>query len=108
MITFEIRWNEVTDKWQLRCGAGWSEPMPKWKLDRELRRETIKDVGQWGESAPYSKPLDPRVRGKSPAFDTVQRYEIRGGKVQRIPASTKERNEMEVAELLAALEGLDA
>lgn len=103
MITFEVRWNPDTDKWQYKAPAGhWSEPMPLWKCQKRMKDEVAPLEDK--PNHPWSKPIAHSKRRIRTMDDDVQRYEIRGGKVQRIPGSRTEKENQDLAELMGLLE----
>lgn len=105
MITFETKM--LPDGlWQYRAvGKLWSKPLSLTRCMVEMRKVAKNPPEEKG----WSKPLVVGLKRKhAEVTDTVQRYEIAGGKVRRIAATAKERQAQEVDELLAALEALDA
>lgn len=109
MINFETRYDEHTARWQfrLRGASEWSAPMRLPKMAQALHAEVAEPEPEV-EAKRWSKPIDHSVRGRSPRAEAAKTlYEIKGGKVQRIASSAKERNEQQMAELLAIMEGLN-
>ncbi len=106
MITFETKMDPETGHWQFRAvGKLWSRPLSLTRCMVEMRRATLNPPEEKG----WSKPLPIGIkRPKRFEEQAKELWEIRGGKVQRIPATAKERTEQEVGEILAALEALDA
>lgn len=107
MITFETKMLNDLDGngknlWQFRAvGQLWSRPLSLTRCMVEMRKAAQKPA----EPKEWSKPLVVGIkRMKTQDTSAKTLYEIRGGKVQRIAASAKERNEQQVADILAALE----
>lgn len=108
MINFETRYDETTERWQYRAPGGeWSQPIRSGKLAQMLQAEvqvpkvqtnSVKGTEFW------SKPLDPAARDAQRIAEQTSLYEIKGGKVQRIAATAKERTQQQMDELLAILE----
>lgn len=107
MITLETRYNEATNHWQYRGPAGpWSEPMRLARLMQALNREVAVDQAPLVHRE-WSKPLAHAVRRTRTMDEQAQaRYEISGGKVQRIAFDAAERQQQQLTEL-AELLGLD-
>lgn len=111
MKTFQVRFHEGLgcQNWQVELDGQWTKPMTEYQLARALartaagRREAAPANPQW------SKPIDHAVkRRKSPPLHETQgQWEIRGGKVQRIAATSAERSAQQLAELANLLDGLD-
>lgn len=107
-ISFEVRWNPDTDKWQYRAKPTedripfWSEPMPLWKCQKAMKAEVAPLEDK--PDHPWSKPIAHSKRRVRTMDDDVQRYEIRGGKVQRIPGSRTEKENQDLAELMSLLD----
>ena len=103
MITFEVRWNPETDKWQYRGPQTvWSEPMPLWKCQKAMKAEVAPLEDK--PNHPWSRPVAHAKRRVRSMDDDVQRDEIRGGKVQRIPGSRTEKDDQDLAELMGLLD----
>lgn len=108
MITFETRYDEATAKWQWRLtGKEWSAPMSGVQVMKETKLATYTQE-EYDRATRWSRPIDHAPRTKrSEAEKAKDLYEVRGGKVQKIGYTAKERTSQEVDELLAALEGVE-
>jgi hypothetical protein len=101
MITFETRWNPVTDMWQFRAPEGvWSEPMRLGALFVAMKREVTPPEELKGWSKPIAHATK---RPKGSYKEAHDLYEIKGGKVQRIPFTRTEKDNQDLAELMGLL-----
>lgn len=116
MISFNLRYDEHTMLWQYRPEGldRWSEPMRYGKavaaIAREIKRDSLEAEGKADDlHKRWSMPLPHQAKAKarSQAAADVQLYEIRGGKVQKIGYTERERTAQQAEEILALLEELD-
>lgn len=115
MITFQLRYDEHTMLWAYSPdGTRWSEPMRYAKataaIGREIQRMSID--GNYNDlDKRWSMPLPHQARSKRSEAEKhaelMDRYEIRGGKVQKIGFTERERTAQQADEILALIEGLE-
>lgn len=99
-MNFETKYNEVTNLWQYRGPEGpWSKPLRLAQLMQAFNREVAVEQAPLVERD-WSKPLAHAVRRTRTMDEQAQaRYEISGGKVQRIAFDEAERRQQQLAEL---------
>lgn len=101
-MRFQIVYNEALGRWipEGSEGEALTEPLRAGQLLAWLVNEV--KVPEEREKR-WSKPVDHKTKRQDGTADTPL-YEIKAGRVQRIPATRNERNEQQMAELLSILE----
>lgn len=99
-MKFETRYNEQLNRWSYRGPEGtWSKPMRLAELMQAFSREVAVEQSPTVERD-WSKPLAHAVRRTRTMDEQAQaRYEISGGKVQRIAFDEAERRQQQLREL---------